>query len=923
MSKTAHNKGESQSFLERIRQDRAFLQSVFNRIPGMIYVHDLEHDVNLYRSLTLKKILGVDDSEHLNSGKHIRSLIHPDDIDAFKKAGQHLLTVADNECVRCTFRMRHASGKWLWFRSEEYVFERNARGKPIKTLGYTTDMTHPIEQQKELDRLNEVNQFLLKAAQILSQPYKDYKTTLQELAQNISLYLNVVCDVSILNEQTGIIKPEAQYHPDKEIRQHISQILSQKEVRKGEGLVGITIATGKEVVINGVSESVKARAREVSEKVVPHAIVYVPLQGSQAVFGTLNLTRLEGQAAFTDVELNQARRLGEYVSLFVENALLKSKQNREIEERKKIERKLAQSTKIVAQREADTRNILNAIPIFIARVSSELKYLFVNDAYKRWEPNLREMEGKDVRKTNKLDAAVTHDNRLEEVLSGQLVNYEFEGVMPDGIYRYFNVALAPDYSEKGEVVGYFSCATDMTSKVLAERSVRLTQDRLESLTLNSGDAFFFYDIEQNILDVNQVATEILGYSREEFLAMKASQIDPVWKGNTYQRFIKNLEVNTPQTFDTTVYKKDGTEMPVEVRLVKRMEDNKVYLQSLLRDRTEKRDRELRLQQSEERLRLIFDNVEDHIAILNKDGVFESINKTTQGLKEEDVVGHTIYEFVEDPTHLRRKFERLKQGGGDFQDTSSYTGLDGSRVLYSRKYIGIFYAKKFYRAIMIVRDITAERDREQTEMSAVLRGQELERKRLGAELHDGIGQVLSAIALQVSQIREDIRKNQRSKVVGDLSNLNLNLQQAIREVRNISHDLMPEVLEGFGLKEAINQTCNNVQDRSGITVIFNHADLESRYDSLLEVNLFRITQELLSNIQKHASCTNVFVSLMDHGQSLNLTVEDDGVGFNTEESSAGIGLSNVISRVNSINGEIEIESSPQSGTLVNIEIPKER
>jgi signal transduction histidine kinase len=107
----------------------------------------------------------------------------------------------------------------------------------------------------------------------------------------------------------------------------------------------------------------------------------------------------------------------------------------------------------------------------------------------------------------------------------------------------------------------------------------------------------------------------------------------------------------------------------------------------------------------------------------------------------------------------------------------------------------------------------------------------------------------------------------------------------------------------------------------MVVSFNHIDLEHRYDQVIEVNLFRITQELLNNVQKHSKCKHVYVSLMDYGDTLNLTVEDDGVGFEREGISNGIGLRNVRSRVNMIKGEIDVESAKNSGTLINIEVPK--
>ena len=133
--------------------------------------------------------------------------------------------------------------------------------------------------------------------------------------------------------------------------------------------------------------------------------------------------------------------------------------------------------------------------------------------------------------------------------------------------------------------------------------------------------------------------------------------------------------------------------------------------------------------------------------------------------------------------------------------------------------------------------------------------------------------------------------------------------------------MPEVLESLGMKAAFAQLCSGLKDRSGIKVEFDAVDLDPTYDPLIEVNLYRIAQELLTNAQKHSKCKNLFVSLIDHGDSLNLTVEDDGSGFDPELDANGIGLKNVRSRLKVISGQIDIESAVSSGTLINIEIQK--
>ena len=981
-------------------------------------------------------------------------------------------------------------------------------------VGVIRDITE-LKQAEELDRLNKYNEFLLRAAQVLSQPNRIYQLALRELAENVSLYFGAVCDISILNQERGIIIPQAIYHPDEEIRNIILKLFESRTVRRGEGLVGAVIETGKEVLFKDVPENMRVGPRSIDKRIVPISMLYVPLHGSNGVLGSLNVTRLEGQKHFSAFQLDRIRRLSEYVSLFVENGLLKEReaieterrvaaekqleqdkkwvefklstsqiladvdsnleevlqgfakqvalffdvvcdiqlieeetkeiipaaihhkdklvrvkikehfsktsfkigegmigkviatgeevfvprlsdeilsktkeqqvdldilpssfcyvplrghnnvfgtlnltrlhdqnplveedvfqirdlahhasifienrilqniQQREIELRKKAEKKLERTTKVLAQIEAETRMILNAIPIYISRISKDLRYLFFNEAYRNRGIDPLASEGKrvvDIVGQDVLNDLMVYVN---DVLEGNLVNYEYHYTMNDGVHRYFNVVLAPEFDADGVVTGFYSCSTDMTTKVLAEREAKLTQDGLESLSLNSGDAFFFHDVEQNILDVNQEATDMLGYSRHELLTMTANQIDPVWKGELYQKFLKVLDVNRPQTFETTVLRKDGGKVPVEVRFVKRVEDGQIYIQSLMRDRTEKKEQEEKLRHSEERIRLVFENVEDVISVHDEEGIFESVNKTTQGNTETDVIGTSLYDIYDEKraAEIRVKYERLKKTGESFEIEQAYAGPDGSTVLYLAKFVAIIHDGKFFKAIVIVRDVTAERSKELSVMNAVLQGQEQERKRLGAELHDGIGQVLSAIALQVSQIREEILEEDVKTIITDLTSLNQNLQEAIREVRNISHDLMPEVLESFGLKEAINQICTNLQHRSGINVMFNHVDLDKRYSQQIEVNVYRVAQELLNNIQKHASCSKVFVSLINHGDSINFTVEDDGVGFNIEEASDGIGLSNVISRINSISGQIDIESSENSGTLVNIDVPK--
>jgi len=224
-------------------------------------------------------------------------------------------------------------------------------------------------------------------------------------------------------------------------------------------------------------------------------------------------------------------------------------------------------------------------------------------------------------------------------------------------------------------------------------------------------------------------------------------------------------------------------------------------------------------------------------------------------------------------------------------------------------------------VAVSRNITHIKESELHLMNGITKGQEQERKRLGAELHDGVGQLLSSIALEVSQLKNESLGADEMQTA--LRNISQRVTHAIDEIRSISHDLMPGLLENFGLVEAIKGVCRNIQARTGIHFHLDAVDIEPVYTPEIEVNLYRIVQELVNNVVRHAHCTRVYINLIDHSDMLSLSVEDDGLGFDLNKKHEGIGLGNIRSRVSILGGHVSVESSSTSGTLVHIEIPKIR
>ncbi|MDD4373838.1 MAG: tetratricopeptide repeat protein [Bacteroidales bacterium] len=206
------------------------------------------------------------------------------------------------------------------------------------------------------------------------------------------------------------------------------------------------------------------------------------------------------------------------------------------------------------------------------------------------------------------------------------------------------------------------------------------------------------------------------------------------------------------------------------------------------------------------------------------------------------------------------------------------------------------------------------------LKAIVETQESERKRIAKDLHDGIGQSLSGIRLAMENI--SIRLEQNNETEGaKVKELTNTLDQACHEVRNISHQMMPRVLQEDGLIPAIEDMLEKSFSHANITYQFDHFGLSERFAENVEISLYRITQELVNNIIKHSGATEVQVQLLRNKKQLVLLVEDNGKGFQYEKLKAkGIGLMNITSRVETVHGEFNLEPSPVSGTLATIRVP---
>lgn len=217
-------------------------------------------------------------------------------------------------------------------------------------------------------------------------------------------------------------------------------------------------------------------------------------------------------------------------------------------------------------------------------------------------------------------------------------------------------------------------------------------------------------------------------------------------------------------------------------------------------------------------------------------------------------------------------------------------------------------------------VTLLKEQELTSIDAMIEGQEKERKKIAEDLHDDLGSVLTTLKLHFEnyKVNKDKKKFKEDELIDKTDAL---LDEAYKKVRGIAHAKNSGVIANQGLLLAIENMAEKVSSSKKIEIdVINHG-LENRLENSLELTIFRIIQELITNIIKHAQASQATIHIINHEKSLNLMVEDNGKGFDTSKiSNKGMGIHSIDKRIEHLDGTMTIESELNKGTTVIIDIP---
>jgi PAS domain S-box-containing protein len=468
------------------------------------------------------------------------------------------------------------------------------------------------------------------------------------------------------------------------------------------------------------------------------------------------------------------------------------------------------------------------------------------------------------------------------------------------------------------------------------------------------DALLLIDTSQRIVLANSQAVELFGYSHKELLNLQIETLLPKRFNEIHKKhfaqFIRQPESRLMSARQNLhAIRRDGTEIPVDISLKPLFTTNRLVIACAIRDISERKRVELALQESEQIYRALFEHANDAIFLLNLDGVHVQVNQKSAdllGYTREELVGLGTRDIVasSEHAHTQDKKEALLNGKSLPLYERLFRKKDGTvfpveiNVSLIRDLAG---KPKLIQSI--VRDITERKNSEHQQLQLLekyrqsredLRAltarlqqvREDERRALAVELHDRVGQILTGLNMNLQIISHQFNLGVYESIDARIRDSVELVEQTSRLLRNVMADLRPPMLDDYGLLSALNWYRQDFSKRTNIPTNINGNDIQPRPDEYIEIALFRITQEALNNIAKHAKASRVDIYVSGTEKSICLNIIDDGIGFDPEgvsvlSQSPHWGLLTMKERAASINGELIIDSEPGKGTRILVQIER--
>jgi PAS domain S-box-containing protein len=519
--------------------------------------------------------------------------------------------------------------------------------------------------------------------------------------------------------------------------------------------------------------------------------------------------------------------------------------------------------------------------------------------------------------------------------------YAFRGVRKDGTTVHCELlGRLVEYQGRPAILGSL---LDVSQRWEAQEALRESEKQYRQLIETMNDGLGAMDEHRRVTYVNPKMSELFGYTEGEFIGRSITDLLDKANQKILQKNLEERRLGDQTSYEISWRRADGSEFPsiVSPKPVFDGQGNFKGSFAIITDITARREAEAAVQRREQYFRQLTENVSDVIGLLAADGTISYVNpiiKETLGYESQELLGNNAVEFVhpDEVPRLRQIYSMMKRRPEEiYQAEIRMRHRNNSWHVWQVKGKNLLNDPVVRGIVINAQDITEQKNLEAAlQCSAkklrlltaqIFTAQETERRRLSLELHDELGQSLTALKLQLRSIANKLRKDQgrlKQECMQMLSYIN----EVVEDVRRLSHDLSPSLLENVGLEAALHHLLDNF--RKFYRIVENLAEIsgiETALPAEGKIHLYRIFQEILTNIEKHSRATEVRVQINRTDYRLSCVIADNGRGMPVEFAersggTVGLGLPAINERVLMLGGTLEIFSHENAGTEIRFNVP---
>ncbi|GAB5520501.1 MAG: hypothetical protein RhofKO_27520 [Rhodothermales bacterium] len=850
---------------------QAFFEAFVEQAPSMVALLDEQHTLHLC-TVSFEHELGYDDDELI--GQSLLHLIHPEDRPAVTTAHQQIWGTADETELRA--RLQHCNGEWM----PMVVHLDGIEGENGQAAMYV-HLEH------------------------LPHPHTPHVALARRVADVGQWTWDPATDQMEWSEQMYTL-----YHM--------------------EPSHAATLTT----MLNRVYPDDRARLRNALERAVHEGEPFQFTHRTLRVGGKVGIVRVEGERAKDGAGQVVVHGLSRDIT------------------------RIHQATRALRRSERRFKAIFNSTYQFIGLMDIEGTLLEANQAALTFGGiTAEDVIGKPIWDAYWFTINEATQTRLQdavaEAATGEMVRYNVEVKAAKGETAIVDFTIKPVFDAAGKVELLIPEGRDVTEEVRAKQRLKATEAHQRAVISSLAEGVISIDEEGVFTQCNEAAAALLGVEAKAILGQSlisedgtALYEDGTVMPNAELPMLRVLRTGQPVIEETVgMHQPNGDIRWVVVSARPIVASRTEHIRGVVgsfHDVTERREQAALYQ-------TVTGALAEGIIIFDNDGQIIDCNEsgsTMLGLHRENLIGQMAYDerwgaVHEDGTPVRlEEFPAMEalRTGNPVQDRIIGIRRRGEIAWLSVNvrplYVGLL--KQAHGAVASIRDITldraaaAELQSSRAQLSDLARrlqsAQEHERARLSREVHDVLGQALTALRIDLTWMRDNVyeaHENFEARVTEAVRQA----QETIETARQISRTLRPGILDHFGIGPAIDWQATQFEERTGITCTFEDDTdfMLDEMDRTLATALFRILQEAQTNILKHANATQVEIHLALTDEALTMTVKDNGRGIKDAEKLKrnSLGLLNMRERVYPWGGEVQITGKRKEGTTVCVVIPRDR